>query len=81
MSVYFVKYLYEGKHRGNTHPHSLFHIDIITDFKSEQFSLWNFGSKYLTKIPFHKGYLCSEPFKKGKSLCLKLDLTNQILKT
>ena len=30
MSVYFVKYLYEGKHRGNTHPHSLFDIDNRT---------------------------------------------------
>ena len=81
MSVYFVKYLYVGRHRGDMHPHRLFDIDIRTDFKTEQISLWNFGSNYLTKIPFHKGYLCSEPFKKGKTLCLKLNLTNLTLKT
>ena len=69
MSVYFVKYVYEGGHRGNTHPHAFFVINIVSDFKSELISLWNFGSNYLTKIPFHKGYLCSEPLKKGKTLC------------
>ena len=80
MSVYFVKYVYEGEHRGNTHPHAFFVINILSDFKSELISLWDSVLKFGDSFTFLKGYLCSEPFKKGKTPCLKLDLINQTLR-
>ena len=80
MSGYFAKYVYEGGHRGNTHPHAFFVINIVSDFKSELISLWDSVLKFGDSFTFHKGYFCSEPFKKGKTVCLKLDLINQTLR-
>ena len=62
MSDNFIKSIYVGRHRVDTHPHRFIDINIGTDFKPELISLWNLGIESLTNIPFHKGYLCSEPF-------------------
>ena len=58
MSDNFIKSIYVGRHRVDTHPHRFIDINIGTDFKPELISLWNLGLKSLTNIPFHKGYLC-----------------------
>jgi len=79
MSDNFIKSIYVGRHRVDTHPHRFIDINIGTDFKPELISLWNLGVKSLTNIPFHKGYLCSEPFKKG-TLCKNLDLIKLTLR-
>ena len=60
MSDNFIRSIYVGRHA----PHRFININIRTDIKPEQISLWNLGVKSLTNIPFHKGYLCSEPFMK-----------------
>ena len=79
MSDNFIKSIYVGRHRVDTHPHHFIDINIGTDFKLELISLWDSVLKFGNSSAFHKGYLCSEPFKKG-TLCKNLDLIKLTLR-